>query len=141
MLQQYGECHPPGDLPPPILIVTRCCPCRAGGDEEEEEDLSKNKIVQFCKSLMSFTDSYDGDKFFTMQVKRCHTNVGTLCGGCAAPTLPWQRPSALALPSVQNCRAEWAGLVWLSVCRTACAWRRRCCLCCWWWSCPMLCLL
>ncbi|EFN50725.1 hypothetical protein CHLNCDRAFT_28756 [Chlorella variabilis] len=50
-----------------ILLLSSAKLLTAGGDEEEEEDLSKNKIVQFCKSLMSFTDSYDGDKFFTMQ--------------------------------------------------------------------------
>lgn len=45
--------------------------CRSNDDEDEDdEDLSGNKIVQFCKSLTSFTDSYDGDKFFTMQASR-----------------------------------------------------------------------
>lgn len=45
-------------------------PCSGGEEDDEEEDLSGNKIVQFCKSLMSFTDTYDGDKFFTVQVRR-----------------------------------------------------------------------
>ena len=40
-------------------------------DDEEEEDLSNNKIVQFCRSLTTFSDTYDGDKFFTMQVGGC----------------------------------------------------------------------
>lgn len=42
----------------------------SGDDDDEEEDLSSNKIVQFCKSLMSFSDTYDGDKFFTVKVRR-----------------------------------------------------------------------
>lgn len=53
--------------------------CRSKDDEDEDdEDLSGNKIVQFCKSLTSFTDSYDGDKFFTMQ-------ASSRAGGWAQP--------------------------------------------------------
>lgn len=57
------------------LLLTCRGPCTppassAGGEEDEEDDLSDNKIVQFVKSLMSFSDTYDGDKFFTMQASR-----------------------------------------------------------------------
>lgn len=34
-----------------------------GGDDDE--DLSNNAIVRFSRSLFTFTDAYDGDKFFT----------------------------------------------------------------------------
>ena len=43
--------------------------CSTSEEEDEEDDLSNNKIVQFCKSLTTFSDTYDGDKFFTMQVR------------------------------------------------------------------------
>lgn len=45
--------------------------CSAGEEEDNDEDLGNNNIVRFCKSLMSFSDSYDGDKFFTVQVRPC----------------------------------------------------------------------
>lgn len=35
-------------------------------EEEEEEDLSENGIVQFATQLVDSTDSYDGDRFFTV---------------------------------------------------------------------------
>lgn len=50
-----------------ILILSSAKLLIGGEEDDEEEDLSGNKIVQFCKSLMSFTDTYDGDKFFTVQ--------------------------------------------------------------------------
>ncbi|PSC74363.1 thylakoid membrane chloroplastic [Micractinium conductrix] len=50
-----------------ILLLSSAKLLFAGGEEDEEDDLSDNKIVQFVKSLMSFSDTYDGDKFFTMQ--------------------------------------------------------------------------
>ncbi|PRW61230.1 Inner membrane alx [Chlorella sorokiniana] len=50
-----------------ILLISSVKLLVAGDDEDDDEDLSGNKIVQFCKSLTSFTDSYDGDKFFTVQ--------------------------------------------------------------------------
>ena len=37
--------------------------CR--GNEEEEESLENNKIVQFLKSQIEFSDQYDGNNFFT----------------------------------------------------------------------------
>ena len=37
----------------------------AGDDDDDEEDLSNNQIVQFSKTLFDFSDTYDGDKFFT----------------------------------------------------------------------------
>ena len=53
--------------PPDRLLLKPTHACSSGDDEDDDEDLSNNKIVQFCKSLTSFTDSYDGDKFFTVQ--------------------------------------------------------------------------
>ncbi|KAL4853820.1 Thylakoid membrane protein TERC [Chlorella vulgaris] len=38
-----------------------------GSEDDEEEDLSENKIVQFVRSIVTFSDAYDGDKFFTVQ--------------------------------------------------------------------------
>lgn len=35
-------------------------------DDDEEEDLSQNAVVKFSSNLIKSTDSYDGDKFFTM---------------------------------------------------------------------------
>lgn len=32
---------------------------------DEDEDLADNGIVKLCRSLFTFTDSYDGDNFFT----------------------------------------------------------------------------
>jgi TerC family integral membrane protein len=37
-----------------------------GDDDDEEEDLSENAVVKFSSNLIKSTDSYDGDKFFTM---------------------------------------------------------------------------
>ena len=51
--------------------LTALWACRTGDDEDDDDDLSNNKIVQFCKSLMSFSDAYDGDKFFTVQASCC----------------------------------------------------------------------
>lgn len=48
-----------------ILLVSSGKLLLAGEDGEEEEDLSENTIVKFSKSLFDFTDTYDGDKFFT----------------------------------------------------------------------------
>lgn len=50
-----------------ILLLSSYKLLFAAEDDDEEEDLSSNKIVQFCKSLTSFSDTYDGDKFFTVQ--------------------------------------------------------------------------
>jgi len=36
------------------------------GDEEEEEDPSENAIVKFSQSVMSSTQEFDGDRFFTI---------------------------------------------------------------------------
>lgn len=38
-----------------------------GGEEDEDEDLEKNGIVKFSRTLLPFTDKYDGDRFFTME--------------------------------------------------------------------------
>lgn len=40
---------------------------REGDDEDGEEELANNKIVNFCKSLFTFTDTYDGDNFFVVK--------------------------------------------------------------------------
>lgn len=37
-----------------------------GGEEEEEEDMANNWIVNNCRKLISVSDTYDGDNFFTM---------------------------------------------------------------------------
>lgn len=37
------------------------------GDDEEDEDLEQNKIVRFSKRLLSFSDKYDGQRFFTVE--------------------------------------------------------------------------
>lgn len=37
------------------------------GDDDEEEDLEKNSIVKFSRSLLPFSDQYDGDNFFTWE--------------------------------------------------------------------------
>jgi TerC family integral membrane protein len=36
-----------------------------GNDDDEEEDLSENQIVKFSNNLISSTDQFDGDRFFT----------------------------------------------------------------------------
>lgn len=50
-----------------ILIFSSAKLLFSSDDGDEDEDLSENKIVQFCKSLTKFSDTYDGDKFFTIQ--------------------------------------------------------------------------
>lgn len=37
-----------------------------GGGEEEEEDMANNWIVNSCRKVISVSDTYDGDNFFTM---------------------------------------------------------------------------
>ena len=37
-----------------------------GDDDDDEEDLSENQIVQFSHKLISSTDKFDGDRFFTV---------------------------------------------------------------------------
>ena len=36
------------------------------GEDDEDEDLSNNQIVQLCRRFITFSDSYDGDKFWTV---------------------------------------------------------------------------
>jgi len=48
-----------------ILIVSAVQIFVSGGDDDEDEDLSGNSIVQFSKSLLSFSEKYDGDKFWS----------------------------------------------------------------------------
>jgi len=36
-----------------------------GGDDDSNEDLADNNIVRFCRSFITVSDDYDGDKFFT----------------------------------------------------------------------------
>lgn len=88
---------------PIALLLTLPCPphlpARSGGDEEEEEDLSGNKIVQFCRSLMSFTDAYDGDKFFTAAVSRpCHARFILASFGTQRPPPDPDPPPAPPCP-------------------------------------------
>lgn len=55
----------------PILLVFAAILIVSSGSlllnnsDEDEEDLSNNKIVRLCRSLFTFTETYDGDKFFT----------------------------------------------------------------------------
>merc|ERR1719157_210820 len=37
----------------------------AGDDSDDEEDLNENQIVKFANNIMSSTDQFDGDRFFT----------------------------------------------------------------------------
>lgn len=37
----------------------------AGDDGDDEEDLNENQIVKFANNIMSSTDQFDGDRFFT----------------------------------------------------------------------------
>merc|ERR1712028_206429 len=37
----------------------------AGDDSDDEEDLNENQIVKFANNIMSSTDQFDGDNFFT----------------------------------------------------------------------------
>lgn len=41
-------------------------------DDEEKEDMGENKIVQFSRNLLDASDTFDGDRFFTIEegVKR-----------------------------------------------------------------------
>ena len=41
-------------------------------DGEEKEDMGENKIVQFSRNLLDASDTFDGDRFFTIEegVKR-----------------------------------------------------------------------
>eukprot|EP00959_Pyramimonas_sp_CCMP1952_P175303 3663523-Pyramimonas_sp.AAC.1 len=36
------------------------------GDDEEEEDLSESAVFKLCNKLISVSDEYDGEKFFTV---------------------------------------------------------------------------
>lgn len=38
----------------------------AEGDEDDDEDLTDNKVIAFAANILDATDSYDGDKFFTV---------------------------------------------------------------------------
>lgn len=38
----------------------------AEGDEDGDEDLTDNKVIAFAANILDATDSYDGDKFFTV---------------------------------------------------------------------------
>lgn len=46
-----------------ILLFSAAKLLFAGG--EEEEDVENNAIVKFARGLLPFSDSYDGDRFFT----------------------------------------------------------------------------
>ena len=50
-----------------ILLFSSYKLLREPGEEEGEEDLGDNKIVQLCRSVLTISDGYDGDKFFTVQ--------------------------------------------------------------------------
>jgi TerC family integral membrane protein len=38
-----------------------------GNDDEEEEDMGENSIVKFSRRLIDSTDSFDGNRFFTIE--------------------------------------------------------------------------
>lgn len=38
----------------------------AEGDNNGDEDLSDNKVIAFAANALDATDSYDGEKFFTV---------------------------------------------------------------------------
>ena len=38
----------------------------AGGDEDEEADLQNNAVVKLCRRVITVSDEYDGDRFFTL---------------------------------------------------------------------------
>lgn len=107
---------PPAPIPLPcsyLAPIPLChAPWRSSGEEDdEEEDLSNNKIVQFCKSLMSFTDTYDGDKFFTTQVLRGRwlPPLLLLVSVCKLPLplllLDWARRRRPAVEQMSGCVA------------------------------------
>ena len=56
-------------------------PCSVGEGDEEDDDLSSNGIVRFCRSVMSFSDAYDGDNFFTVKVGGQCGRAGGRVGG------------------------------------------------------------
>jgi TerC family integral membrane protein len=49
-----------------ILVYSSAKVLLGSGDGEEEEDLSENSIVKFSQRFIESTDTYDGDKFFTI---------------------------------------------------------------------------
>lgn len=60
------------------------------GEGDEDEDLTDNKLIAFASSSLDATDSYDGEKFFTM-VNICPEILGfvNLCvrGACCLRAL------------------------------------------------------
>eukprot|EP00172_Hildenbrandia_rubra_P000894 Plantae.Rhodophyta-Hildenbrandia_rubra.ctg15059.p1 GENE.Plantae.Rhodophyta-Hildenbrandia_rubra.ctg15059~~Plantae.Rhodophyta-Hildenbrandia_rubra.ctg15059.p1 ORF type:complete len:201 (-),score=47.10 Plantae.Rhodophyta-Hildenbrandia_rubra.ctg15059:633-1235(-) len=48
-----------------LLLIYSAGKLLLEGDDDEEEDLEQNYVVKFARSLLPFTDKYDGDKFFT----------------------------------------------------------------------------
>jgi TerC family integral membrane protein len=48
-----------------ILLFSSAKLLLEGEADDEEEDLSNNSIVKFCRKLFTFTDAYDGERFFT----------------------------------------------------------------------------
>ena len=50
-----------------ILLFSSYKLLREPGEDEGEEDLGDNKIVQLCRSVLTISDDYDGDRFFTVQ--------------------------------------------------------------------------
>lgn len=48
------------------ILVYSSAKALVPGEEEEEEDPSENAIVKFSQNVMSSTQEFDGDRFFTM---------------------------------------------------------------------------
>lgn len=52
----------PALLEPPLLAV----PSPLRQEEDEDEDLEKNPVIRLSRKLVNVSNSYDGDKFFTV---------------------------------------------------------------------------
>lgn len=46
------------------------------GEGDEDEDLTENKLIAFASSSLDATDSYDGEKFFTLVNTTCPESFG-----------------------------------------------------------------
>ncbi|KAJ9514657.1 hypothetical protein QJQ45_028365, partial [Haematococcus lacustris] len=49
-----------------ILVFTAAKLLTTGDDDDEQEDLSKNTVVRLCRSVIKSSDTYDGDRFWSV---------------------------------------------------------------------------
>lgn len=49
-----------------LLVFTAAKLLTTGDDDDEEEDLSKNTVVRLCRSVIKSSDTYDGDRFWSV---------------------------------------------------------------------------